>query len=72
MTKDEKIRELELEVAKLNGVIEGMQKADPYRLYPRPYPAPTPSPYVNPFWYQTYCDNKTYMVTTPATVERTS
>lgn len=71
MTKDEKIKQLELEVARLNGVIEGL-KSDPYRLYPLPYPVPTPSPYVSPFWYQTYCDNKTYVVTTPATVSNTT
>ncbi len=71
MTKDEKIRELELEVARLNGVIEGL-KSDPYRLYPRPYPVPTPAPYINLFWYQTYCDNKTYTVTTPAVVSNTT
>ena len=55
MTKDEKkIHELELEVARLKGVIEGL-KADPYRLYPRPYPYPVVTPYPQPFWYQTYC-----------------
>lgn len=55
MNKDEKVRELELEVARLKGVIEGMRTADPYRLYPRPYPYPVVNPYPQPFWYQTYC-----------------
>lgn len=50
MTKEDKIKELELEVARLKGVIEGM-KTNPYRLYPS-YPA---HPYTPPFWYQTYC-----------------
>lgn len=68
MTKDEQIKKLELEIARLNGVIEGM-KADPYRLYPRPYPVPvpTPYPYQSPFWYQTYCTG----TTTPAIVSTT-
>lgn len=72
MNKDQKIKELELEVARLNGVIEGMQK-DPYRLYPRPYPMPYPVPYQNPFWYQTYCgNNQMFGVTTPAIVTNTT
>ena len=59
MNKDDKIKELQLEIARLQGIIEGMQKADPYRLYPRPYPVPvvTPYPYYPPVWYQTYCTN---------------
>jgi hypothetical protein len=57
MTKDEKIKELELEVARLNGVIEGM-KANPYYLYPRPTTAPYTPPLhpANPWWQQqVYC-----------------
>jgi len=67
MTKDEKIKELELEVARLNGVIEGMSRAKPVNPYIVPYYT---NP--NPFWYQTYCDNRTYGVTTPATVPYSS
>lgn len=55
MKSEDKIKELELEVARLKGVIEGMRTADPYRLYPRPYPYPVVNPYPTPFWYQTYC-----------------
>jgi energy-converting hydrogenase Eha subunit F len=62
---EKRIKELELEVARLQGVIEGM-KANPYHLYPRPYPvipAPVipvaPYPFNTPVWYQTYCTNNT-------------
>lgn len=63
MTKDEKIKELELEIARLNGVVEGM-KANPYRLYPS-YPVINPQPYQQPFWYQTYCGGSTSPATVP-------
>ena len=67
MDKDKKIRELELEVSRLKGVIEGMRSA-PYQVIPRPYPVinPAPYPYPQPFWYQTYCTSNTVGQSTPA------
>lgn len=56
MNKENKLKELELEIARLKGVIEGM-KANPYHMYPRTYPAA--NPYQAPFWYQTYCGGNT-------------
>lgn len=53
MTKDKKIKELELEVARLKGVVEGMRTANPYYLYPPAPLQPVIRPY--PYWYQTYC-----------------
>lgn len=59
---EDKIKELELEVARLKGVIEGMNKMNPM-----PYPIPyVTQPYVRPYpyWYQTYCTSGTAQATT--------
>lgn len=63
MKNEDKIKELELEVARLKGVIEGMRTANPYYLYPPAPIQPVIRPY--PYWYQTYC------TTNPATVATT-
>ena len=63
MNKDERIKELELEVARLKGVVEGMRTANPYHLYPRPAPLPYPY-YPQPVWYQTYCTSGVQNATT--------
>jgi len=49
--KDKKIHELELEIAKLQGEIQGLRQAVPvpwYPIYPR-YVEPPPYP-ISPFW----------------------
>lgn len=71
MTKDEKIKELELEVARLKGVVEGMKTADPYRLYPRPFPQQYPVP--APYWYQqVYCGGSTDQFTATPNITATT
>lgn len=56
MNKDDKIKELELEIARLKGVVEGMRTANPYYLYPPIQPVIRPYPYT-PYWYSSTTTN---------------